>query len=52
MPKNIKQRTQKSRTQGYDDLINVYGYVPGEVRKDDGTMHEEVELSQELLIVP
>ena len=49
MPQNIQKRKQKNRSQGYSDLIDVYGYVPGRLRGPDGETNEEVALSQELL---
>jgi len=47
MPK--RKKSQKARSQNYNDLINIFGYVPGRIRKNDGSTHEEVDLSQELL---
>ena len=47
MPK--RKKSQKARSQNYNDLINIFGYVPGKIKKNDGSTHEEVELSQELL---
>tara|TARA_R100001510_G_scaffold57736_2_gene67281 strand:- start:1620 stop:3956 length:2337 start_codon:yes stop_codon:yes gene_type:complete len=47
MPK--RKKSQKARSQNYNDLINIFGYVPGRIKRNDGSTHEEVELSQELL---
>ena len=49
MSEKIQKKNQRSRTQGYSDLIDVYGYVPGRLRGPDGETNEEVALSQELL---
>jgi hypothetical protein len=49
MPETIQKRKRKTRSQNYNDLIDVYGYIPGRVKRNDGSIHEEVELSQELL---
>jgi len=48
MPKNIKKRTARTRTQNYNDLIDVYGYNVGKKRRVDSEINEEVELSLEL----
>ena len=45
----MSKRKQKSRSQNYNDLIDVYGYIPGRLRKHDGNTDEQVELSQEVL---
>ena len=49
MPQHIKKRTAKTRTQNYDDLIDVYGYETGKKSKPGDEIDEEVELSLELL---
>ena len=49
MPKKIKKQKQNTRSQNYNDLIDVYGYQPGDIKdENDGSIDEEVQLSQEL----
>jgi len=45
----MSKRKQKSRSQNYNDLVDIYGYIPGRLRKHDGNTDEQVELSQEVL---
>ena len=47
MPKSKKKA--KSRSQNYNDLVNIFGYIPGSIKANDGSTNEDVDLSQELL---
>ena len=48
MPEKIKNRTSSTRTQDYQDLVNVYGYIQGKKRKAGSAINPEVDLSLEL----
>ena len=49
MPQNIQKKTAKTRTQGFRDLEDVYGYMPGRLQKPGKRKLEEVEISQTVL---
>lgn len=48
MPEKIKNRTSSTRTQDYQDLVNVYGYIQGKKRKPGSEINPEVDFSLEL----
>ena len=48
MPENIKKRKASTRTQDYQDLIDVYGYTKGKIQKEGHELDPEVEYSQEV----
>jgi len=49
MPRTVKKTKQSQRSQNYNDLIDVFGYVPGRLREEDGSIPDDVQESIELL---
>lgn len=49
MPDSIKKTKKSQRSQNYNDLIDVFGYVPGRLKPESGEIPDEVQESIELL---
>lgn len=49
MPESIKKTKKSQRSQNYNDLIDVFGYVPGRLKPESGEIPDEVQESIELL---
>ena len=49
MPESIKKTKKSQRSQNYNDLIDVFGYVPGRLEPESGEIPDEVQESIELL---
>ena len=49
MPDSVKKTKRKQRSQNYNDLIDVFGYIPGRLNKESGEIADEVQESLELL---
>jgi len=49
MPESIKKTKKSQRSQNYNDLIDVFGYVPGRLNPESGEIPDEVQESIELL---
>jgi hypothetical protein len=49
MPESIKKTKKSQRSQNYNDLIDVFGYIPGRLKPESGEIPDEVQESIELL---
>tara|TARA_R100000742_G_C4279284_1_gene103438 strand:+ start:1225 stop:3558 length:2334 start_codon:yes stop_codon:yes gene_type:complete len=49
MPEKVKKTKKKQRSQNYNDLVDVFGYIPGRLKPESGEVHDEVQETLELL---
>jgi hypothetical protein len=49
MPEKVKKTKKKQRSQNYNDLVDVFGYIPGRLKPESGEVHDQVQETLELL---